>query len=545
MNAKERQHPLITLYSWMVVAICFVAYITLMAGHPGLDTIGILQETKDFVHGQELYEDIAQPNLPWVHFLYVPVILASDLLGVETEYVYYAYINCFIGISFYLAWRLLSMLQLSATTVRLCLSVMALLIFVLQVRMVLLGDRMHLFFICTLPYFLMNSPAFHSLDISRRMRALTGGFAAIGFFFKPYNILFWLGIQLYLVCMRKRVLAVIFSAENITIYVLFVFYALAMVTLTPAYFSTMMPLNLETYSMYYRPLSEKMPGIFDLSWKFLLVVGISSYGLKFSGLSKLDKANLAYLFLLAGISIAYIFSASGWHYDYFPLSAVLMIVAILLFAMLIKQHNHTQYENEKKRNDGRLFNALVAISIIMIFFADKFDALATRIQFYYERNGASYDSYHLNTEVNRFFEAELKDSRTFVFLSGVVMGAQMNKDYGGENVTSLNPFWPYVGYVKRMNLATDEKEKASLGWVQDYITRKVTEDIEKKTPDTVIIDTSTKLYPQFPDGNDILGFLQQDESFKRAWKHYNYSAEINVCNEERVVACGFISFKRR
>ena len=543
---EDRMHHNLLMKAGMLCALlsCAAAIVISVAGGLDADMLMIIDETHRMLSGQQLYIDIIQPNLPWIHFLLVPVVLVSNALGITVEYIFYPYVGLFISLGFYLSWRILASRFGASDAVKWGLIVLAAIIFFAPMRRVLIGDRMYLFVVCILPYFLMYAPAFQSIRFSPRFRAIVGAFAAVGFFFKPYNVLFWLVIQLYVIFKKKHFLAVIFSAENIAIYILFVCYLIALLVFAPGYFTQMLPLTVEVYSTYIRPLSEKIPNLLQIAAPAGFIGALCLYKVKYKNLQADDKQNIAYILLLLGTSVAYLVASSGWHYDYFPLHIACLIFQLMCLKIVLAAHGKKNYETQQKRNDARLFNGVVAASIVAIFFATQIDTLSKRVEFYLETNGRPYNIYRVAPDIDRFFYDELKEEPSVVFLSGLIGGKQISRVYGGKSVTRFSIFWPYLGYVKRMQDAKSEGEKTSLGWVREYIFRKLNEDFQNNKPDKVIIDASTKLYPEFADGDGIIPFFEHEASFKDVWKHYHRTSEINRCDEKQVVACAFVVYER-
>ena len=120
----------------------------------------------------------------------------------------------------------------------------------------------------------------------------------------PFNV------QLLTICTKQRSLAILWSIENLIIYVLGITYLALIYFCTPGYLDTVLPMAMATYSAY----SRKTTGIFCLII-FAVMMGMTFADFRTRYASPL-RAEVYYFLGICFAYFAYALANNGWAYTY-------------------------------------------------------------------------------------------------------------------------------------------------------------------------------------------------------------------------------------
>lgn len=188
------------------------------------------------LRGGRLYEDIIESNPPLVVYWFVPPVLAAQLLGVSAVPVFSVYMMLHLVVSYVLCARWVGVLLAEEShAARQALkftSLWALSVF-WPYESYFFGEREHIFFALALPYLLGAAAQTRDCTASRPLRWTTALLAGVGLAFKPFFLLVWVFVELYLAGVRGPRSLV--RLENIVIAAVQAFYAALVLLLHPEY----------------------------------------------------------------------------------------------------------------------------------------------------------------------------------------------------------------------------------------------------------------------------------------------------------------------
>ena len=235
-----------------------VALLTLLLISPILFTMQLTHDAawqmwiaRQIVHGADLYTDVLEINPPLWFWLATPISGLGEITSINSLHILLVVFLLVIMTSIYLSARLLP----NWSEPQRFIFFGAFLIAVLPPGN--FGQREHFSLITAIPYVLLIGQRHAGTDAPRKLAAIIGLFAAVGFALKPHFALVPVALELWL--RRPSV-----RPELIAVAVCGTAYALCVVLLEPDYFTKSIPLTLRAYGAlghsefpsYYQVLSR-------------------------------------------------------------------------------------------------------------------------------------------------------------------------------------------------------------------------------------------------------------------------------------------------
>ncbi|MDJ0949734.1 MAG: hypothetical protein QNJ94_12520 [Alphaproteobacteria bacterium] len=456
-----------------------------------------LHATKDWLAGGRLYVDIVEVNPPLAFALTVPPVWLSQQTGLFVVDLFFIWVHVLTAVSLCLCWFVLQrMWELPPALCRLVLVVLFLALVLGTWRQI--GQREHFLLIFTYPYLLLAALRVSGGRAPAGLAGTVGAMAAFGFALKPHFLLVPALLELYRLVSVGR-LRRILRAETLTLGLLLVLYAAAVVHLTPAYLDRIVPWALEVYGSYANPLLAVL-----LRWETaLLVAAAAAY---FSMMQRSAAGPLAGVFLIAAIAffVIYLVQMKGWSYHRMPVTATAFVVLALCLTEGLRR--------------GEAPIDLLRSAAVLVVFAWTCGWLVLQ---------GSYK--------NGFFDRALPaieaqaPRRTLHVLSSNVWQSYPLVNYARlESVSRFSTLWLLPGTVS--GLADDTPElsadkRARLEAIERYAVAAVLEDLERGAPELILLDVRPeKTY--FDGPFDYLSYLSREPRFAAFWKRYERVAEL-------------------
>ncbi|PIQ42912.1 MAG: hypothetical protein COV52_05485 [Gammaproteobacteria bacterium CG11_big_fil_rev_8_21_14_0_20_46_22] len=344
---------LLRILPWIVlivIASTFIQTYSLM----NWDASWLLHCGQSMLHGGRYYYDFAETNPPLILWLGFLIIGLSKLfqLSLHASLLLFYYL---VGLaSLWLSARFIkqslkSIQEYQAIILGLCVGYFLL-------SGTIFGERECFAIVFSVPYFCMRSVALTGKSVSPLMRGLVIGFAALGFFLKPYFLLPLLLVEFY-AAVRARRLRVLLSVELVSFFVLGCLYLVLIAYFTPEYYTKMLPLVTTLYLPFWQA-----------SWTLLLsynacLAWIAAFLFACVALRHL-KGPFARVCLIAAAGYlwgAYFIQHKAWYYHIYPF-------IVLMTAMLFLTCGH-YYADLKAKGFafGRELKSTVML-IISLFF---------------------------------------------------------------------------------------------------------------------------------------------------------------------------------
>jgi len=300
------------------------------------------------LHGGRYYYNFFEFNLPLVFYIVAIAVYIAHLLGTSVIATYTAFITVVSWGSMLLSARVLrdSVIYAQKPLYR-ALIVAICCIFLLPsltLHFDAIGDKSFFLIACILPYFC--SCVMRRRPLSRPLTLLVGVVAGIGFCLKPHYVLLWAGIELYLLCVRRRPYLP-WRAMNLYISAVIAAYLLSLFYLFPEYIRLMLPI---AHYFYLYPFNVSLLRLIQADNYFLFFdVGAILIPVMFlivvAGENKKEiqeKDDTRQLFLY-GFCVAFIELIAELHVDGFQQIQLYAFAALLFTALTVYFFQHIRH----------------------------------------------------------------------------------------------------------------------------------------------------------------------------------------------------------
>ncbi|MEI4264286.1 GtrA family protein, partial [Roseovarius sp. D0-M9] len=283
------------------------------------DTAWYLIATRSWLGGAELYVELIEVNPPLNFYFTLPAIWLADLFGIsDTNGEYLAMAILIFAILYWCS--MISSLELGLSYRR-----RALLLCGIAVALVLpaldnFGQREQVMVLLTLPWLLGELPSTPPPIRRQIARALV---AALGICLKPHFLVFPLAIST-LKALQQRSLRPLFSAANLTFFVVGLAYICSVALVHPVYLSQIVPNAQEVYGAYGAPFYTVFSRV---SLELLLVVLLLL--VVFSGRVRQREAGLVAAVSIAGLG-SYFLQGTGFSYHVIPFRSFTVIACFFV-----------------------------------------------------------------------------------------------------------------------------------------------------------------------------------------------------------------------
>lgn len=369
------------------------------------------------------------------------------------------------------------------------------------------SDREHLFLLLVLPYCLQYMPGILQ-PASMSLRVTMALMAAVGFCIKPHMLVFAIMIAL-LRLWRAPDWKTLFVVEHWVIGLGWVLYLALIGTLTPEYFSVVLPLLRETYTSY----TNGIVGYYSfLPAPFGLLLAFAGFRRVATPL----RSGLHYLLWLCAAAVLYALINNGWHYTFYPLNAFVLLVTGWLLAEYAWIASNVDDEKMQTSAEtgitcSKVFVALYATAkLLPLLFFNIFPA-----------QPATFD------RLMDKFKTTIREERATSFSAIAIhfgYWPRLAHITGTTFATRYHMLWPLYKQIRNGTL------NINANWAEYRVAQDVTEDLIRKRPDLVFVDTS----PDFSNTGksfDAIGYFLNFPAFAAAWGDYVLLRSIDFCPE--------------
>jgi hypothetical protein len=444
-----------------------------------------------FLDGARLYRDIIEVNPPLAFYLAVPPVAAARLTGWEPIDCLVVYVFLLIALSLATCDHLLKTQSDRSAGYRVGVLFAALAALVLQ-PLALLGQREHFAVILSLPYLVLLTSRFVSSRCGTGEAFAVGVLAVFGFALKPYFLLVPIGLELYLV-MQRRSLVTWLRPESLALGAGLGAYALFVYLVHPEYPSVIVPFARLTYDAYEAPfLSVLLKPIIAA-----VLVGTILYGLGRRAPS-VDRRSDVFIVAVAGFLAGYLIQQKGWGYHLYPALAMmwLALASLLLQQMAIGP-------SWPQRASWILTAAWAGGFILVAVLGGPY------------RNGVPDRMLPI---VKRYAPG----GAIYAFTSHVWVGFPLVNEAHVRWASRFPSQWLLPGAVRPRSGGSnlDPVRKARLERVAIYQAESVIEDLERWTPDLVVVDEQSRI--------DFLGYYLARPRFAALWRSYVHIGDVRA-----------------
>lgn len=508
------------------------AWIIILASAIGQLAIGfnndhstLIYQAEQMLNGAKLYVDYTDVAPPIIHHLYMLPILLSEMSGLET----------------YTALKLLTLLAITGSMLacavimkhstiavpyrKLLLASIGLALLSVSFIHQLYADREHLMIVLSMPFMLLYAPVTHRAHVPRALRILVACMAAVGFSIKPYFYVFYAAVMGYVVWKEQSLRRLYRDVENQII----LGWALACFVGIYVFFSAypleILPLGRATYAAISWGWGSKLSVMqSELIGSYGLVAIMGTVWLFFINQYKLPRWLGYCWFLLGGGIMSYVFNG-GWRYTQYPFMVMALITMSLVIAAIV---DHYGLKKRTIATGGRIALGLFLYSFVTVYALPAWNRANTDISFQ-SRYGHPLESQALSQPITDKLNPHFDSHPKFVLLSTNFWGVNMaTQGEGRQHVGRFDYLWMLPGLLEMKN---QPKRPRNYTKLFKYTAGSIADDLNRHTPDMVIVDTSPA-QRSLPAHYDILGYFQRDADFAESFSHYTLAEAINLCGTE-------------
>lgn len=499
----------------LLVVTAFTQFIKMDAG----DKPWLLETSHLWLSGKSLYDNIVQPNLPLITWLYALLLKIAALFSAEGGTVVVATTILLAGASSLLCYHFAAHHEYFKEQPRQRLLLGALMFCVLIVvpQAPNMGDREHLMMICVLPFIIFHLPALATSEVSKKSRVLMAVMAGLVPCFKPHGVVLLAVPVLTRIC-RERSLKSLFSQEYIITAGVIALYGAAMACFTTGYFSMVLPLLGKTYSSANNGIGVIMEYATSL---FAVSVPLADFRWRYASPLRRDIVYLAVL-VLGGF--AYALVNNGWVYTFNPVDSYILMLTVWLLWEYGWLHKNAAVDEKARK--GFVFGRRACLSVLIVLGLWRFcknvilsyNALACVGVTTGDNDCVRMDK----TMMVRVIEEQ--HAKTFGMISSEFSPwTYVQHKTGALMVTRFNHLFMLPKFIEQGN-----KFEADNRQILEFVADAFGEDMDRYKPDLMFVDGGNNFSKQ-GTALDMEQYFLSFPKFVEAWKQYEFLTTIDVC----------------
>jgi hypothetical protein len=542
------------------------------------DVAWLLEASKRFLNGGSYSSDFFENNPPMIIYLYIPPVIVSKIFSMNLIVTFRAYVFLLAFLSLYFCHifnKKIFVCEIGNTsqdTLTRSLFEMGLAITFLVTPLFEFGQREHLMLILTMPYFLAIACRLQGHTLTRSQAISIGIMGGLGFALKPYFLFPFIFIESYYLYRNKNWRAWQ-RPECLVVLSLFILYPIMVFIFNRDYYSVIVP-----YAWHWCYLGARF------SWQSILIKAPILFCVMMILFYLMQSKTNAYkplmpvlLVALVGFLTSYMIQHLYYPYHVLPAYSVALLIAIILFAQQLFQpvpHKILWFTALIETIAGiSFFNDLpflnlflltsqpwIYLKYIAVFFAISFFLIfALKIHqnkqqtlsiatlgmllfafpsiYFYTNYICSPNRISIRQkepELIHFIDTHALHKSIYFFTtqSNVILPFYYEDT---RYVSRFSFFWMLGALVSQpyFNPTVDLKQNTQ---DMDLLINMVSDDLNKKKPDFVLVDTSpVKRYLFYrnqtqgmPISFEYLPLFSKNNNFNQAWKHYAYLQNITV-----------------
>jgi hypothetical protein len=308
----------LSLLGWLAIAALFVVAMAMRAVvAANTDVSWLLIAGERWLDGQRLYSEVLETNPPMAVLVYVPGILLARALGISPEIVIDGLLFAAIAVSLALTARILRNSSALAPGQRWPLAMLAVAVLAI-VPVQTFGQREHIAMIGLMPALAVVARRIHRETPPAWAIAIAGLGLGLALSFKPHFAIAVLGC-LGVAASRLKSWRIFFVPENFIAAAVIGCYGACVVLLFPEYFTAIVPLLRDVYSI-------GLPFGLMLEKPVVLLWGIAVAATLLPKRGKaLDSTHLLLIAASLGFCLVYFLQRKGWPYHSYPMMAFALL----------------------------------------------------------------------------------------------------------------------------------------------------------------------------------------------------------------------------
>jgi len=457
--------------------------------------------------GKKYGVDIFETNPPMILYLYMPVLFFAKKTGFSLLASFIVYIFSLSLYSILFSWILLKKIISNKNVLYFFICIVAFVVILLPLHA--FGQREHVFFMLSLPYFFLAVARLDKIKISACLACVIGLLAGLGFCIKPFFLFPLIFIELYLL-IKNRSLASVIRTEAVIIYAVITSYLATTIYFFPKYFTVLLPLINE---FYFIGVKNSVVEIFTNSIVIFCAIAIA---VGFFSLKQKQNKSIKLIMLLAslGAVAASLVTQTVWYYHMLPaLSLAFLLLSFCCFELVVKYpYNDLNYYES-------FVYYLFSVLLCLILFAFPIREFFYVIEYAVTKNELkSGESYLVD-----YFSSQPKKSSVMCFSIVITdcfpLYSKLNMNYGSR--------YPFFWWLRGVLLVEKEKNIDQKKFLEGrkYLIDVVSDDLTKNKVDWVIIDNYH--FHNFDKNFNYIKYFSENKKFSAAWSKYKFKKQID------------------
>jgi hypothetical protein len=475
------------------------------------DVSWLTQASKKFLQGGNYTQDFFGMNPPLIIWLYIPPVLLSELLHITIIWPVRLYTLLISALSLGLSYSLIKRIVAPQDRFIQYVFILALALVFWIAPSYEFGQREHLMLMLVFPYLLSTVLLLRGQRVALNWKVIIGVLAALGFGLKPYFLLTWIIVEIYLAITLKSIRCW-FRLENWLILLLLAFYLLLVYWLTPDYYQQVLPLAVHYYSQAARA-----------GWAGLLLNHLSIICILAPIITLLLRKELPYkqliiilLLALGGFYCGYLWQGKAWYYHIYPAFALAILVLIMHLPFAVMQAHAQRLERPF------YYNLLFFIVFLLLVFYPLGAIVRANIDWI----SCYYSPQCSVTALVNFTKARDNNNYFYVFSTTVTPWPIVALYAHKTDARRFPSMWFLPGLVHTAKKDLTEEQRQKMLKLADKLRNMVVEDFKRYQPQLVFIDIS-KNKPYMGDMQfDYLSFFLQSNAMQRIWQQYQYLTTV-------------------
>lgn len=498
------------------IAVTFVigAGLPMVQAYPAADIGWLVHVTARVLDGAVLYVDILENRPPALFLFAASPVTAGRLIGIDPTHVYHLWVSGFVAASLFLCATVSRETLFDGQPVTRHVFLLGAALLLTVVALHHYGQPGHLVGALTLPYLLSAARRASGQPVAKPMAVAIGMLAGLGIALKPFYVIPWLCIELY-VRLRTRDPRSLLAFENLAIAAVQVLFLGTVLLAFPRYISDVLPLVISLFNAHNAPLVALL---FRAVLGGLLLCIPLYFGL---GREALQNDLRRVLLIAAGAFLAvFLIQQKGWGHHLYPSLCFAFLLSIVLIAGYWERMARAAQPIR-----GRPLLALTLAVSILYPAGLGIGAPVFPPTFFVRLDNPGYRQ--LLEDLSAMIRREAPGGTIFVFSASALPAFHLISRDRARWPYKLWSLWPLPGLYPAPDGATGRHIYRPLD-AQPPAERRIFEtivsDIAGDPPGVLIVDAGAPKHgwirPQGDGGFDYLDYFGRDPRFAGVFRNY-------------------------
>ncbi|MGD9152379.1 MAG: hypothetical protein PVG30_01805 [Gammaproteobacteria bacterium] len=502
-------------YFWLILCCFFVIAVLMQSSiFCNTDARWLLHATAKFINGGKYYHDFFETNPPMILYLNIPPVLLVKFLHLPLGFIFRAYVFLLAVFSLAICSVLLKKIYHDRPKWMLRIFICALAYVFVIVPAHTFGEREHLALLLTAPYFFLAVLRGGNYKVSIKLAVLVGILAGCGFAIKPYFVIPFGLIELYLIFSNKKLFAWL-RLETLIIIGILILYLAVIFIFTPEYITQVVPL---AWQFYFSSVGKPYIYVFGSIWMMFFLLSSGCFVL-FYELVEQRKFVIILFLASAGFIGAYVLQHTMWFYHALPSYAFSLLLLVQLLQEIIFKPAAVIISYKRIK--------IFFLVLMMVIFG-----LFVPFEVFY-----TIFSSNTSPKVERvigFIQHNTPNHKVYFFTTSLDLTYRIIDKAGLQSVSRFPSQLLLPGMLKRLSLAKTTEQKNTINRYKQQIIDAVIEDLSLSKPDLIIIADAKYNSLLSPYNFSYIKFFSQDPRFRKIFKLYS-----------KVYKMGSLTFYRR